>query len=763
MSRKPAPPLLAALLLIALLPHAAAAQDLHAVDPAGIHAPPLAAESASRPVVGVALEGGGAMGLAHIGVLQWMEEHHIPIDRLAGTSMGALVGALYSSGVTLGELRTLATSNDFASVFTIEPPYSDLSYRRRQDRHQIPNSITVGLSHGVMFRNALLLDRGVNEFLVSNLSSMNAQDLDFDRLPIPFRCVATDLTSLQPVVFNRGPLPQAVRASISIPGVFSPVVGSNGHYLVDGGILDNLPADVARNDLHAQVVIAVHLESGAITPADTSSIVGVLNRAFSAGIEHNVAQSKKQADLVVTVPLGKFTTTDYNKGGEIIRAGYLAAEADRDALMKYAVEDREWNAYIAARQSRIVPAPGLLRQVKIVGGSASAAASVVADLKPLDGSKITAAATLNALKPIQSNGGYDASYETFTAAATAGSAALRTPGAGPDNSGILVRLTKDPTGPPYLLLSPQLTATTSNMSRMGLNLRIVDQNFGGFGSELRGVAEVGFRTNLSVEYYRLVTPSGYFVEPRAGIVREPVYIWSNQKRVAERFQQSLTAGLEIGRTFGNTMQISAEWRALDTRWGLKTGSAGGPYLSGTAQSGLLHIDIDRESSGTVSPRGYRLSASAGAFYHAIGSSNAPVAQFSFGRSYSFRKDNILGLGAEAKSYLRTNVAEPFRFTLGGPMHLSASSIDEYRGTDLYLTHAGYMHRIAALPTGLGQGLYGLLGYEAGEVWSPEHRAFLRQNGTFGLVGNTPAGIMTFGVSVGDAGHRKVFFTIGRWF
>jgi NTE family protein len=155
--------------------------------------------------------------------------------------------------------------------------------------------------------------------------------------------------------------------------------------------------------------------------------------------------------------------------------------------------------------------------------------------------------------------------------------------------------------------------------------------------------------------------------------------------------------------------------------------------------------------------------SAGAFYHAVGSSNAPVAQFAFTRTFSFANNNIVGITSEADSYFRANVAQPFRFTLGGPMRLSASSFDEYRGTDLYLARAGYMRRIAALPTGLGQGLYGLLGYEAGEVWSPELPAFLRQDGTAGLVGNTPLGLITVGVSIGDAGHRKVFVTLGRWF
>jgi NTE family protein len=326
-----------------------------------------------------------------------------------------------------------------------------------------------------------------------------------------------------------------------------------------------------------------------------------------------------------------------------------------------------------------------------------------------------------------------------------------------------VRLSSDSSGPPYLLISPELAASTSNISRGAVNFRFVYQNFGGFGSELRGNARIGYMTDLTAEYYRLLAPGGYFIEPRARVLRQPVYIWANQKRTAERFEESLEAGIEAGRTFSNRQQISAEWRAEDTRWSLRTGTGGGPYISGTAQTGLLHIVIDRTSSAAISPNGFRLTASAGALYHAVASDNAPMASLSFGATRSWRDSNIFAVGGEVNSYLRANVAEPYRFTLGGPMRLSASSFDEFRGTDTYLARAGYMHRLAALPTGLGHGLYGVLSYEAGQVWTPEAKSVLRQDGITGLVANTPLGLLTFGISVGDAGHRKVFVTLGRWF
>jgi NTE family protein len=742
--------------------------------PAPPQTPLPAVVPANRPAIGIALEGGGALGLAHVGVIQWFEDHHIPIDRIAGTSMGALVGATYASGHTPAEMRALATSDAFTKVFALQTPYVDSSYRRRQDRRQTPTALSVGLAHGPALSNALLTDRGVNLFLTTSLLGYNRTELDFNQLPIPFRCVATDLNTFEPVTFANGPLPMAVRASISLPGVFPPVEDARGHFLADGGIVDNLPTDVLRGELQAGVVIAVRLEDAPLAPLDVASIFGVLNRAFSAGIVRNVEKSLALADLVISVPVSEYSPADYSKGGQLIREGYLAAEANRAALLRYALSDEQWAAYLADRESRRFKSPGVLRQVRAEGGAAGAQKQVMRDSAALLGQQISPAKTLDALNHVQADGVYSATYQTFAAPPAPASAA--TPASTTETSdadrnsvdaGILVHLRKDPAGPPYLLVGPDLAAETSNVMRAELNLRFVDQNLGGYGSELRANADLGYMTVLNAQYYRLLSPGGFFVQPSTGLVRQPMYIWANQKRVAERLQENFDGGVEVGRTIGNSVQVAAEWRAQIAQWSLVTGpdggTGGGPNISGTAQQGLLHINIDRETSGSVSPSGYRIDAAAGALYHAVSSASAPLVMASVARTWLWRDKNIFGLTGDVNSYLRANVAEPFRFTLGGPRRLSASSMDEYRGTDTYLARAAYLHRIAPLPTGLGHGLYALFGYEAGEVWSPESRAILRQDGTAGLLAATPLGSISVGGAVGDAGHRKLFVTVGRLF
>ncbi len=712
-----------------------------------------------RPVIGLALEGGSALGLAHIGVLQWMEDNHIPIDRIAGTSMGALIGGLYASGHSPAEIQEMAASDVFRAVFAMESPYADASFSRREDRRELPQAIQFGLKGGLSLRNALLVDNGLNEFLAASLDRYNRSELSYDSLPIPFRCVATDLNTMRQVVFDGGPMPQAIRASISIPGVFPPV-HYRGHYLVDGAIMDNLPTDIVKQDLHSDVVIAVDLTDADFSDSDVGSVVGIFARAFAAGTARNERASRALADVLISADTGKFSVGDYNKAADLIAAGYAAAEKNRVALKRYALNDDGWAAYLADRKGRERPKPSTLQVVKIEGGSSGAQETAQADVKKLQGKPIKAATLSDALRHVQGNGTYQTSFETFAPDMPAPSDRMEA--IGPD-TGVLVRLSKVRNGPPFLLFGTDATLMNSNVTRTTVDLRLIDQNLGGFGSELRADVRFGLLTQASGQYYRQLTASGYFIQPHIGILRQPVYLWANQNRVSERFSQQAGGGFDIGRTFNRNLQVSLEWRAQVLRWHLVTGGDGTPNVSGSAQTAVAHIVWDRTESGIISPNGSRLEISAGSLFNAVASRNAPLVEGKATKTFRITDENILALSAEGNTYFRRNVTEPLRFTVGGPLRLSASSVDEYRGTDDFLARGAYLRRIATLPSGLGQGVYVSFGYEGGEIWTPEQRTFLRQDGLLTVIAATPLGAITVGGAVGDAGRRKVFFTFGRLF
>ncbi len=724
---------------------------------------------AGRPVIGVVLEGGGALGLAHIGVLQWFEENHIPIDRLSGTSMGALIGGLYASGHSVEELHALATGSIFETIFPIEVPYTDVSYRRREDRHDLPQAIQLGLKGRVSLRNSLLTDRALDDFLRVEFGSYNSHTIDFDQLPIPFRCVATDLTDLNALIFRGGPLPTAVRASISIPGVFSPV-DYHHHYLVDGAILDNLPVSVARQDLHASVIIAVHLTDPPLTEGDVSSVISILSRTLSAGASRNVEENQKQADILVLPETGALTTTNYDKAQQLIDAGYKAAERQRAQLIRYALTDADWETYLATRKARIHRQPGLLQALRVettgvAQGAAGAERQVAFNLAPLKEEPIEPRQIADRLSLVEASGSYVAAFETFLNAAPEPGATpqpVPSPTAAPDD-GVLVRLTPARSSKTSLMVGFDLSAETSNVTRTEFDFRAVDQNVGGFGSELRGDLRLGFLTQASGEYYRLLNPDGWFVQPHLDLLREPVYEWVNQQRVSEWFEQKAGGGLDIGRTFSRNLQAAVKFQEQDIRWHLTAGDVPVQDLSGTSQTAVVHLVYDSTESGTISPAGRRVELTVGAIFNTVASEDAPLLELRTINYFTWRPKNLLALSVGANSYLHRNIADPLRFTLGGPFRLSASSTDEYRATDDYLVRFGYLRRLATLPTGLGQGLYFTTAYEAGEVWSPEQSAFLRQDVVSGLVAATPVGLITFAGSAGDAGRRKFFVSLGKLF
>jgi NTE family protein len=701
-----------------------------------------------RPVIGLALGGGGAVAMSEIGVLRWFEEHHIPVDVIAGTSMGSILAALYSTGHTPEQMSHIMTEDSVNSVFRIQQAYSAQNFRRREDSRDIPNSITVGLKHGASFRNSLLSDTGLNELLDKEFLRYNDQT-DFNNLPIPFRCQATDLNAAKTVTFARGSLQDAVRASASIPGVFRPFQ-LDGHEFVDGAILENLPTRDVKA-MNADVVLAVSLPLQPVGKGDLDSILGVLQRAFAVGIEANEAQDRKLANVVIMPDTTGFTASDYLKTEALAQRGYAAAEANRAALLPYALNDAQWQAYIAHRASKQHGPPGTVLRVKIDAPSEDVKAAAQRYFAPLVNQPVNTRLIEQQLSMLRSDGRYDADYTVGYDTAE------------PDRPILLVTVSNKKTGPPFLDLGINLQAQTGGVTRATVNTIFLYQDLGGYGSELRAKADFGFYTHFEGEYYRKLGFSGFFLAPRAGIKRQPFYIYDGDIRLSERQLDTGGGGADAGWSDGKFQELRAGWQIERTGWITTTGFDGLPDYHGNAQTARVQYIYDSQDRALVPTYGVRSVTDLGYLYNTPGNPSAPQLFSRFEFSHTIAKKNIFLANFEGGTMLNRDVAQPFRYTLGGPLRLGASAIDQYRGTDYFLATPGYLRQIKSLPAPFGQSLYIGGTLEAGQMRAPDASTITRYDVYFGLVAETPFGVISVAPAIGNAGERKFVFTIGKLF
>jgi NTE family protein len=701
-----------------------------------------------RPVIGLALGGGGAEAMSEIGVLQWFEEHHIPVDVIAGTSMGSILAALYSTGHTPDEMKHIMTEDSVNNVFRITQAYTAQNFRRREDSRDIPNAITLGLKHGASFRNSLLTDTGLNELLDKEFLRYNDQT-DFNNLPIPFRCQATDLNAAKTVTFARGSLQDAVRASASIPGVFRPFE-LDGHEFVDGAILENLPTPDVKA-MHADVILAVSLRLQPVGKGDLDSILGVLQRAFAVGIENNEEIDRKLANVVVEPDITGFTANDYLKTDELALRGYNAAEANKAALLKYAVSDAQWDAYLAHRRSKERGAPGTVFRVKVQAPDSGVKQAAERLFNPLVNQPVNTKQVEKLLAQLRSDGRYDADYTVGYDKADPGRPIL------------LVTVSDKNTGPPFLDIGLNIAAQTGGVTRANVNTILLDQDLGGYGSELRTKVDFGFSTRFETEYYRKLNWAGFFAAPRAGVTRTPYYIYNGNTRLSERLTQFGGGGGDLGWSDGSTQEVRAGWQIENTRWTETTGSDGMPDYFANAQTARVQYIYDSQDRALVPTYGIRSVTDVGYLYGTAGSPSTPQFYSRIEFAHTFGKKNDFLINAEGATMFNRNVAQPFRYTLGGPLRLAASSIDQYRGTDYFLITPGYLRQIKSLPAPLGNALYLGGSLEAAQMRSPNGSNITRYDGYFGVVAETPFGIISIAPAFGNGGERKLVFTIGKLF
>jgi len=335
-----------AVCLLVMLPALA-----HAQAPAAMDAPSTST-APERPRTCLVLGGGGARGAAHIGVLKVLEREHVPIDCIVGTSMGAVVGGLYASGYTADEIEAVLDRIDWAEVLHDKPPRNERSMRRKEDDLRLLGGVEVGLSDGkIAFPQGLIQGQKL-EMLLRRLLLPTWQVHDFDQLPIPFRAIATDIVSGEKVVFAQGDLALAIRASMSVPGVFAPV-RYQGRLLVDGGVVDNVPIDEARR-LGAQRLIVSRVGTPLMTEAQLDSPLAISHQMASVLMQREVLAQLATLgpqDLLVTPPLGDMGSQEFNRSPQAVGIGEQAAQASVAEVRRFQVDAGQYAAF--QRQHRL--------------------------------------------------------------------------------------------------------------------------------------------------------------------------------------------------------------------------------------------------------------------------------------------------------------------------------------------------------------------------------------------------------------------------
>ena len=312
----------------------------------------------ARPRIGLVLSGGGARGAAHIGVLKVLEDLHVPIDAIAGTSMGAVVGGLYASGFSARDIERIVSTLNWQDAFKDRPPREELTFRRKQEDQNFLVKFPLGLRSGkFLLPKGLIQGQKLNQTL-RKLTLPIARITDFDQLPTPFRAVATDLETGDAVIIGSGDLTSAMRASLSAPGVFSPVE-RDGRLLVDGGLSENLPVDVARA-MNVDVLIVVDVGFPLLKRDKLNSAPVISNQMLAILVRRDSDRQRASLtsrDIVIDPALGDASSFDFGIVQRAIDTGEKAALEATQSLSAYSISQDDYSVYTVRREDMRRGAP----------------------------------------------------------------------------------------------------------------------------------------------------------------------------------------------------------------------------------------------------------------------------------------------------------------------------------------------------------------------------------------------------------------------
>ncbi len=709
-----------------------------------------------RPTVGLVLSGGGARGFAHIGVLKVLEANHIPVDYVAGASMGALIGALYAMGMSPDEMENLVGRLDWPRLLQPLTDVKDLSYRRKEDRLNIPAPLTLkGQGTDLKLPNALNSGHEIG-LLFDRLTLRYASVTDFDDLPIPFNAVGTDMLKGDSVVLSKGSLSRSLRATMSIPGVFAPV-NVDGKYLSDGGLVDNIPTDIVKA-MGADIVLVVNIESQIGGREVLESLPGILSQTINISTLDNSRRSLRQADFIIAPDLGNYSLADFSKSKEITELGAKGAEQKMTLLRSIALNDTDWAEHIAGRRSRQLPnIPPVPELVAVAGEGPESTELIKRKLgdkyagQPLDDNRQDLLSKdLSELTGTERFDSLDYQVETKQ-----GKKALVI-GSNSINGGAFK--------PTRLELGLDVNSVASDSLNFNLLARLTFFDVGKYGSEWRNDVQIGSSWLFASEYYRPIGNKGFFVAPRVSYDRYPVDIFSNGDRIARYASRDARIGVDVGYGFNSRSEIRAGYAFGYQSAKRQIGDPVLPNVHGLYSTAGLRWNYDSLDNTVVPTRGV-LSRNAVNYYFKSPGADGNLTQAE-SRTSVFRsigdRNIVFAFGGIGNSF--GDKAPTLRqFTLGGLFRIGGYGAAEFRGSNYLQGGIGILNSPKMLPTILGKKIYLGVWYEGGSMYQKFATASYLQSVSGGSILDTPIGPIFIGGGVNESGSGQFYFSFGHIF
>ena len=743
-----------ALLLVAACAARAADADVPAL---GTTVPSI---NATRPSIGLVLSGGGARGLAHVGVLKVLEELRVPIGAVAGTSMGAIVGGLYASGMRADALERELVTIRWDQLFASRVERQQLSQRRKEEDFEISPALELGLRDGVLRApQSAVSSRGL-ESLLRRLT-LPVRDIQrFDALPIPFRAVATNMETGQAAVLDRGDLAQALRSSMSVPGVFAPIEVDDT-VLGDGGLVDNLPVEVARR-MGVDRLIVVNIGTPLAGRDTLTSVLGLTQQMINILTEQNVQRSLAQLqpqDVLVTPQLGALTARDFDSARDFVSLGADGARAVAAQLSAFSLDHAAYARW-RQQQSAHPPAPAPLTSVRIVGTASTNPERLAAMLESRVGQPFDAARAERDTRRLAAAGDYvRTDYQLVRSER---------------GDELLFELEDKPWGPHYLRLGIDLSTDFSGRSAFNVKLSHNRHWLTANGTEWRNRLQIGEEPLVFSELYHPLAwtsspANDWFVSGYAGVRRRPLirYEADSGSEIAEFKRSFFEAGVDLGQPWGEfgEVRIGPSHVTVHTAPVLLGAAYTGPI--GTArwtEDGVrARVVVDQLDYANFPLGGYRFDAQAWAGRRAgdlAGSFSRLEAQ---GTWVLTRGAHTVNLHARTALANGGRSGEVGRYTLGGFHQLSGYYSGQLEGNDLLLFRLGWYAR-REQPLALTRGFFFGGTVEAGNIWqqrSAMRLSNLRAGFSVYLGADTGIGPLYLGLTSAPGGSTGLALFIGR--